>query len=49
MTTVSVEPAEIGMAAGGLLWRSIEVARGGARLPAEAVSMPYRIIERETT
>ena len=49
ITTVSVEPAGIGAAAGGLLWRSIEAARGGVRLPAEAVTIPYRIIERETT
>jgi LacI family gluconate utilization system Gnt-I transcriptional repressor len=49
LTTVSVEPAEIGVAAGGLLWRSIEAARGGGRLRVEAVTVPYRIIERETT
>jgi LacI family gluconate utilization system Gnt-I transcriptional repressor len=49
ITTVSVEPAGIGLAAGGLLWRSIEMARNGARLPTEAVSVSYRIIERETT
>jgi LacI family gluconate utilization system Gnt-I transcriptional repressor len=49
MTTVSVEPAGIGMSAGGLLWRSIDEARRGARLPPEAVKIPYRIIERETT
>jgi LacI family gluconate utilization system Gnt-I transcriptional repressor len=49
ITTVSVEPAGIGMSAGGLLWRSIDEARRGARLPPEAVKIPYRIIERETT
>jgi LacI family gluconate utilization system Gnt-I transcriptional repressor len=49
LTTVSVEPASIGMMAGGLLWRSIEAARMGTRLPAEATTVPYRIIERETT
>jgi LacI family transcriptional regulator, gluconate utilization system Gnt-I transcriptional repressor len=49
ITTVSVEPAGIGMTAGTLLWRSIEAARGGARLPAEQVTVPYRIVERETT
>jgi hypothetical protein len=32
-----------------LLWRSIEAARGGGRLRVEAVTVPYRIIERETT
>jgi hypothetical protein len=37
------------MSAGGLLWRSIDEARRGARLPPEAVKIPYRIIERETT
>ena len=49
LTTVSVEPAGIGMAAGQLLWRSIEAARGGGQLSAESVIIPYRIIERETT
>jgi LacI family gluconate utilization system Gnt-I transcriptional repressor len=49
LTTVTVEPAGIGLAAGGLLWRSIEAARGGARLAAEFTTVPYRIIERETT
>ena len=49
LTTVSVDPAGIGMAAGGLLWRSIEAARGGVRLPMEAMTVPYRIVERETT
>jgi LacI family gluconate utilization system Gnt-I transcriptional repressor len=49
ITTVSVEPAGIGMAAGGLLWRSIEEGRRGARLPAEAITVPYRIMERDTT
>jgi LacI family transcriptional regulator, gluconate utilization system Gnt-I transcriptional repressor len=49
LTTVSIDPAGIGVAAGGLLWRSIEAARGGAALSAETVTMPFRIVERETT
>jgi LacI family gluconate utilization system Gnt-I transcriptional repressor len=49
ITTVSVDPAGIGLAAGTLLWRSIEAARGGGRLPPESMVVPYRIIERETT
>ncbi|WP_419757999.1 LacI family DNA-binding transcriptional regulator [Acidisoma sp.] len=49
MTTISVEPVGIGLAAGDLLWRSITAARGGSRLPVETISVPYRIMERETT
>jgi LacI family gluconate utilization system Gnt-I transcriptional repressor len=49
ITTVSVEPGHIGMSAGSLLWRSIESARSGIRLPAESLVVPYRIIGRETT
>jgi LacI family gluconate utilization system Gnt-I transcriptional repressor len=49
ITTVSVDPATIGLTAGSLLWRSIEAVRAGGRLPPESVVVPYRIIERETT
>lgn len=49
ITTVSVDPEGIGFAAGSLLLRSIEAARGGTRLPPETVRMPVTIIERETT
>jgi LacI family gluconate utilization system Gnt-I transcriptional repressor len=49
ITTISVDPIGIGMAAGALLWRSIAAARAGARLPPEVRRMPYAIIERETT
>jgi LacI family gluconate utilization system Gnt-I transcriptional repressor len=49
ITTVSVDPEHIGMAAGALLWRSIEAARGGGGVPAESLVVPYRIVERETT
>ncbi|MCB8880052.1 LacI family DNA-binding transcriptional regulator [Acidisoma cellulosilytica] len=49
LTTVSVDPMGIGMAAGALLWRSIEAMRAGARLAAEQHPIPYQIIERETT
>jgi LacI family gluconate utilization system Gnt-I transcriptional repressor len=49
MTTVSVDPMGIGMAAGTLLLRSIEAMRAGFRLPAERLPISYAIIERETT
>jgi LacI family transcriptional regulator, gluconate utilization system Gnt-I transcriptional repressor len=49
LTTVAVDCVGIGRASGELLLRAIEAARGGRRLPAETVMIPFRIEEREST
>jgi LacI family transcriptional regulator, gluconate utilization system Gnt-I transcriptional repressor len=49
ITTVAVDCAAIGTAAGELLLRAIEAARQGQRLPTETVLIPYRIESREST
>ena len=43
LTTVAVDCAGIGRAAGELLLRAIDAARRGRRLPPETVMIPYRI------
>jgi LacI family gluconate utilization system Gnt-I transcriptional repressor len=49
ITTVAVDCAGIGRAAGELLLRAIDAARAGQRLPAETLMIPFRIVEREST
>ncbi|MDH4390755.1 MAG: LacI family DNA-binding transcriptional regulator [Aquabacterium sp.] len=49
ITTVAVDCAGIGRAAGELLLRAIDAARAGARLPAETVLIPFSIMQREST
>jgi LacI family transcriptional regulator, gluconate utilization system Gnt-I transcriptional repressor len=49
ITTVAVDCAAIGTAAGELLLRAIEAARQGQRLPTETVLIPYRIERRESS
>ena len=49
LTTVAVDCAGIGHAAGELLLRAIEAAREGRKLPPETVMIPFRIEQREST
>ena len=50
LTTVAVDCAAIGQAAGELLLRAIDAARrGGQRLPPEVVNIPFHIEQREST
>jgi LacI family transcriptional regulator, gluconate utilization system Gnt-I transcriptional repressor len=49
LTTVALDCAAIGRAAGELLLRAIAAARKGERLPAETVLIPFRIEAREST
>ncbi len=49
LTTVAVDCAAIGRAAGELLLRAIEAARDDQRLPAETMLIPFRIEAREST
>lgn len=49
LTTVAVDCAGIGRAAGDLLMRAIEAGRSGQRLPRETVMIPYRIELRGST
>ena len=49
LTTVAIDCAGIGRAAGQLLLRAIEAARNGARLPPETVRTPFQIAQREST
>jgi LacI family gluconate utilization system Gnt-I transcriptional repressor len=49
LTTVALDCAGIGRAAGEVMLRAIEAAREGARLPAERVPVPFRVAEREST
>jgi len=49
LTTVAVDCAAIGQAAGELLLRAIAAARTGQRLPAEVVNIPFHIEQREST
>jgi LacI family gluconate utilization system Gnt-I transcriptional repressor len=49
LTTVAIDCAGIGHAAGELLLRAIEAARGGGKLPAETLLVPFRIEQREST
>lgn len=49
LTTVTVDCAGIGRAAGELLLRAIERARLGERLPPETVLIPYRVDLRGST
>ena len=49
ITTVAIDSTGIGRAAGELLMRAIDEARTGARLPAETVLIPFRIMARGST
>ena len=49
ITTVAVDCAGIGRAAGELLLRAIDAARSGHRLPPETVMIPFHIEQREST
>jgi LacI family gluconate utilization system Gnt-I transcriptional repressor len=49
ITTVAIDCAGIGRAAGGLLLRAIEAARDGHRLPRETVLIPYRVELRQSS
>lgn len=49
LTTVAVDCAGIGRAAGELLLRAIEAARRGETLQAQTVLMPYRVEARGST
>ncbi len=49
ITTVAIDSAGIGRAAGELLMRAIDEARTGARLPAETVLIPFQIMARGST
>jgi LacI family transcriptional regulator, gluconate utilization system Gnt-I transcriptional repressor len=49
LTTVTLDCAGIGRAAGELLLRAIDAARIGERLPPETVLIPFRIEQREST
>jgi LacI family transcriptional regulator, gluconate utilization system Gnt-I transcriptional repressor len=49
ITTVGVDCAGIGQAAGALLLRAIVAARGGQRLPAQTLQTPFCVLQREST
>lgn len=49
LTTVAIDCAGIGRAAGELLLRAIDAARNGEQLPAETVMTPFHIAQREST
>jgi LacI family transcriptional regulator, gluconate utilization system Gnt-I transcriptional repressor len=49
ITTVAVDCAGIGRAAGELLLRAIEAERSGHRLPPETILMPYHVVARGST
>ena len=49
ITTVAIDCAAIGRAAGELLLRAIDAARAGHRLPPETVIVPFHIEAREST
>jgi LacI family gluconate utilization system Gnt-I transcriptional repressor len=49
LSTVAVDCAGIGRAAGALLLRAIACARDGQRLPPETVVVPYRVALRGST
>ncbi len=49
ITTVAIDSAGIGRAAGELLMRAIDEARMGAKLPAETVLIPFQIMARGST
>ena len=49
LTTISVDAPGIGAAAGDLLLRAVAALRGKAVLPPETVTMPFTILDRETT
>jgi LacI family gluconate utilization system Gnt-I transcriptional repressor len=49
ITTVAVDCAGMGRAAGELLLRAIEAARDGQALPPETVLMPFQVVAREST
>jgi LacI family transcriptional regulator, gluconate utilization system Gnt-I transcriptional repressor len=49
ITTVALDCAGIGHAAGALLLRAIDAARVGRRLPAEKLRVPYRVELRAST
>jgi len=49
ITTVMVDCVRIGRTAGDLLHRAILAARGGHRLPAQAVEIPFRLSIGEST
>jgi LacI family transcriptional regulator, gluconate utilization system Gnt-I transcriptional repressor len=48
-TTVAVDCAGIGRAAGELLLRAVEAARVGTRLPPETVMIPFQVVLRESS
>lgn len=49
LSTVAVDCAAIGRAAGELLLRAVEAARAGTRLPPETVLIPFEVVLREST
>jgi LacI family gluconate utilization system Gnt-I transcriptional repressor len=49
ITTVAIDCAGMGRAAGELLLRAIEAGRAGTVLPAETLTVPFHVVAREST